>query len=48
MGVEGVAELGPWHLVVYGASSGVVGPPCGGVSMQLLRGEESLLQIRAV
>jgi hypothetical protein len=25
---EGIAKLGPRHLVVRGASGGVVGPPC--------------------
>jgi hypothetical protein len=47
MDAEGAAELSPWHLVVRGASSGVVGPPRAGVSTQLLCGEESLQNLRA-
>jgi hypothetical protein len=45
VGVEGTVELGPRHLVVHGASGGVVGPPCTGVTMQLLHGEEGLLHL---
>jgi hypothetical protein len=41
--VESIAELRPWHLVVREASGGVVGPPCNGVTTQLLHGEEGLL-----
>jgi hypothetical protein len=45
---ESTAKLSQRHLVVHGASGGVVGPPHTGVTMQLLHGEESLLQLRAV
>jgi hypothetical protein len=48
VGAESAAELGPQHLVVCGASSGVVGPPCAGVTTQLMCGEEGLLHLRAV
>jgi hypothetical protein len=47
VGMKGVAELSPWHLVVRGASGGVVGPPRAGVTPQLLRGEEGLLHLGA-
>jgi hypothetical protein len=47
MGAEGAAELGPWHLVVHGASGGVVGSPLTGISRHLLHGEESLLNLCA-
>jgi hypothetical protein len=47
MGVEIVAELSSWHLVIHGASGGIVGPPCAGVSLQLLHGKENLLMLRA-
>jgi hypothetical protein len=46
VGAESAAELGPQHLVVHGASGNVVGP--AGISTQLLRGEESLLQLCSV
>jgi hypothetical protein len=39
VGVEGILELGPRHLVIHGVSGGVVGPPRVGVTPQLLRGE---------
>jgi hypothetical protein len=48
MGAESIAELSPWHLVVRGASGGVVGPPHAGVTTQLLRSQEALLHLRAV
>jgi hypothetical protein len=32
MGMESVAELSPWYLVVHGTSGSVVGPPCASVS----------------
>jgi hypothetical protein len=41
-------ELGPRHLVVRGASGGVVGSPYAGVATQLLCGKESLLHLHAV
>jgi hypothetical protein len=47
VGAKGTVELGPRHLVVHGASGGVVGPPCTGITTQLLRGEESLLHLCA-
>jgi hypothetical protein len=47
VGMESAAELGPWHLVVHGASGGVVGPPRAGITTQLLHGEESLLHLHA-
>jgi hypothetical protein len=48
VGAESTAELGPRHLVVCWVSGGVVGPPCTGVTTQLLCGEEGLLYLRAV
>jgi hypothetical protein len=42
---EGIAELSPWHMVIHGASGGVVGSPCAGVTPQLLRGKEGLLHL---
>jgi hypothetical protein len=44
---ERAVELSPQHLVVHGASGGVVGPPCIGVTTQLLHGEEGLLHLCA-
>jgi hypothetical protein len=38
---EGIVELSPQHLVVCGASGGVVGPPCAVVTTQLLHDKES-------
>jgi hypothetical protein len=32
VGTEGIAELNPQHLVIRGASGGVVGPSCAGVT----------------
>jgi hypothetical protein len=40
VGAEGIAELNPQHLVIRGASDGVVSPPRASVTPQLLRGEE--------
>jgi hypothetical protein len=48
VGVESAAELNPRRLVVRGVSSGVVSPPCAGVTTQLLCGEKSLLHLHAV
>jgi hypothetical protein len=48
VGAEGIVELSPRHLVVRGASGGVVGPPRPGVTPQLLCGEEGLLHLSAV
>jgi hypothetical protein len=48
MGAEGIAELSPRHLVVHGASDGVVGPPRAGITMQLLCSEEGLPHLSAV
>jgi hypothetical protein len=45
VGTEGIAELSPRHLVIHGASGGVVGPPRAGVTPQLLCGEEGLLHL---
>jgi hypothetical protein len=47
VGAEGITELNPWHMVIRGASGGVVGPPCAGITPQLLRGEEGLLHLGA-
>jgi hypothetical protein len=47
VGAESVAELSPRHLVVRGASGGVVNPLHDGITTQLLCGEESLLHVRA-
>jgi hypothetical protein len=47
VGAESIAELNPRHLVVHGASGGVVGPPHVGVTTQLLRSEEGLLHLGA-
>jgi hypothetical protein len=48
VGVEGIVELNPRHLVDHGASDSVVGPLCTGVTTHLLRGEEGLLHLDAV
>jgi hypothetical protein len=48
VGVEGIVEFSPRHLVIRGASGSVVGPPRAGVIPQLLRGEEGLLHLNAV
>jgi hypothetical protein len=47
VGVESIVELSPWHLVIRGASDGVVGPPHASVTPHLLRGEEGLLHLGA-
>jgi hypothetical protein len=47
VGAESIAELSTRHLVVRGASGGVVGPPRTGVTPQLLRSEEGLLHLGA-
>jgi hypothetical protein len=47
VGVEGIVELSPRHLVVRGASDGVIGPPRADVTPQLLHGEEGLLHLGA-
>jgi hypothetical protein len=41
-------ELGPQYLKVRGASGGVVGPPCAGVTPQQLCSEKGLLHLGAV
>jgi hypothetical protein len=48
VGAERVSELDPRHLVVCGASGGIVGPPRAGVATQLLCGKEGILHLRAV
>jgi hypothetical protein len=48
VGAESIVEFSPRHLVVRGVSGGVVGPPCTGVTMELLRVEEGLLHFGAV
>jgi hypothetical protein len=47
VGTEGIAEFSPRHLIIRGASGGVVGPPCASVTPQLLHGEEGLLHFGA-
>jgi hypothetical protein len=47
VGAEAIAELNPRHMVIRGASGGVVGPPHASVTPQLLRGEEGLLHFGA-
>jgi hypothetical protein len=47
VGVESITKLSPRHLVIRGASGGVVGPPRTGVAPQLLCGEECLLHFGA-
>jgi hypothetical protein len=32
VGAEGITELNPRHMVIHGASGGVVGPPHAGVT----------------
>jgi hypothetical protein len=48
VGTESIAELSPRHLVIRGASGGVVGPPRAGITPQLLSGEVGLLYLDAV
>jgi hypothetical protein len=45
VGMESIAEFSPRHLVIRGVSSGVVQPPCAGITTQLLRGKEGLLHL---
>jgi hypothetical protein len=45
MGTESLTKLTPWHLIVRGASGGIVGPPRARISPQLLCGEEGLLSL---
>jgi hypothetical protein len=47
VGTKSIAELRPRHLVIRGASGGVVGPPHASFTPQLLRGKESLLHFGA-
>jgi hypothetical protein len=47
VGAKGPVKLNPRHLVVREASDGVIGPPCTGITTQLLRGEEGLLHLCA-
>jgi hypothetical protein len=47
VGAEGIAELSPRHMVIRGASGGVVSPPRIGITPQLLHGEEGLLHLGA-
>jgi hypothetical protein len=47
VGVEGIAEFSPRHMVIRGVSGGVVGPPCASITPLLLRGEEGLLHYGA-
>jgi hypothetical protein len=47
VGTEGITELSPRHLVICGASGGVVGLPRAGVTPQLLHGEEGFLNLGA-
>jgi hypothetical protein len=47
VGVESITELSPRHLLIHGASGGVVGPPRAGITPQLLRGEECFLYLGA-
>jgi hypothetical protein len=48
VGAESAVKLDPRHLVVYGASGDIVGPPCAGIATQLLCGEEGLLHLHIV
>jgi hypothetical protein len=47
VGVESIVELSPRHLVIRGASGGVVGSSRAGVTPQLLHSEEGLLHFGA-
>jgi hypothetical protein len=47
VGMEGITELSPRHMVIHGARGGVVGPPRASVTLQLLYGEEGLLHFGA-
>jgi hypothetical protein len=46
--VESAVKLGPRQLVVRRVSGGVVGSPRADITMQQLRGEESLMHLRVV
>jgi hypothetical protein len=48
MGAEGLTKLTPRHLIVHGASGGVIGPPRICISSQLLYDEEGFLSLYAV
>jgi hypothetical protein len=48
VGAESTAELSLRHLVVYGVSGSVFGPPRVSIITQLLCGKESLLHLRVV
>jgi hypothetical protein len=48
VGAEGIAEFSPRHLVIRGASGGVVGPLRASVTQQLLCGKGGLLHFGAV
>jgi hypothetical protein len=47
VGAKSIAELRPRHLVIRGASGGVVDSPRADVTPQLLRDEEGLLHLGA-
>jgi hypothetical protein len=47
VGAKSIVELSPRHVVIRGASVGVVDPPRASVTPQLLRGEEGLLHLGA-
>jgi hypothetical protein len=47
VGAESIAKLSPRHLVIRGASGGIVDPPRASITSQLLRGEEGLLHLGA-
>jgi hypothetical protein len=47
VGAEGITELSPRHMVIHGASGGVVGPSRAGVTLQLLCGKGGLLHFGA-
>jgi hypothetical protein len=47
VGAEGIVKLSPRHMVIRGASGGVVGPSRASVTPQLLHGEEGLPHLGA-
>jgi hypothetical protein len=47
VGAKSIAELSPRHMVICGASGGVVGPPHASVTPQLLHSKEGLLHLGA-
>jgi hypothetical protein len=47
VGAKSITDLSPRHLLIRGASAGVVGPPRASVTPQLLRGEEGILHFGA-